>query len=292
MGFVSLRGKRPFIAPVCMAALLLARATTVRAATFTVDTTADDVAKTACDDATADDCSLRGAIAAANGLTAPSTVHVPAGTFELTQLGTCTRQFPGGGSQPSDQVALCLTAHVTIQGAGPTATVIDGKGQHRVLFVSFDAVAEVRGVTLTNGLGEVPGGGIFGGAINNQGTLRLTDSVVSNSTLSATTGGAGGAGIYNGGALTLLRSTVTRNIARNAGGGGGIYNDGNAVLTVIDSVIRDDYFAGGWLVGQSDPLVAEKGWRACSGALRAESRATRRRANLSGRLPAPQPRPP
>src|SRR5262245_21533162 len=62
------------------------------AATYQVDTTDDDPAKIACDDATPNDCSLRGAITASNG--APSdegnTIVVPAGNYVLSQSGTCT----------------------------------------------------------------------------------------------------------------------------------------------------------------------------------------------------------
>src|SRR5262249_12673103 len=163
------------------AALLLVARRAVHAATFTVDTTADDPAKTACDDAAPDDCSLRGAITAANALAEASAIDVPAGTYELTQVVTCTRRFPGGSTLPLSQVALCLTGQVTIRGAGAATTIIDGKGSHRVLFVSFAAVAEMRGVTLTRGIGEpLPeGGGADGGNVRNLGTLRLTDSVVS-----------------------------------------------------------------------------------------------------------------
>src|SRR5262245_60429597 len=71
------------------AALLLVPSTVVHAATFTVDTTTDDPALTSCDDATPNDCSLRGAITAANALAEAGTVIVPSGTYELTQIGTC-----------------------------------------------------------------------------------------------------------------------------------------------------------------------------------------------------------
>jgi hypothetical protein len=123
----------------------------VHAAQFTVDTTADDPAKTACDDATPDDCSLRGAVTAANALVEASTIDLPAGTYELTQTSSCTRKFPGGFTSLLSGVPLCLTGTLTIRGAGAATTIIDGKGSHRDLFVSFGAVAELRDITLTNG---------------------------------------------------------------------------------------------------------------------------------------------
>src|SRR5262245_27171831 len=98
---------------VALALLLLALPASLEAATFTVDTTVDDPALKACDDATPNDCSLRGAIIAANALAEVSTINVPAGTYELTQIGNCTRKLPDGATQPLSLVPLCLTGQVT-----------------------------------------------------------------------------------------------------------------------------------------------------------------------------------
>jgi hypothetical protein len=218
--------------------LLCALPYSVEAVTLVVDTTDDDPALTACDDATPDDCSLRGAILAADErpMAEASTVNVPAGRYVLTQSATCIRRFSDGGVQTFPSISLCLSGQVTIQGAGADATIIDGNAQHTVLYVSFGADAEVRAATLTNGFGDSHGGGV-----RNQGTLRLTDAVVSHSR-PGMGGGLTGAGIYNAGSLTLLRSTVTNNVAPGNDQGGGIYNDGfaGAVLTVIDSLISNN----------------------------------------------------
>src|SRR3972149_3257532 len=56
---------------------------TARAATFDVDRTDDNAAATACTGA-ANDCSLRGAIAAANALAGADDIILPAGTYTLT----------------------------------------------------------------------------------------------------------------------------------------------------------------------------------------------------------------
>jgi hypothetical protein len=130
----------------------------VAAGTFAVDTTVDDAALTACDDALPDDCSLRGAILAANErpLSEASTVNVPAGTYVLSQESPCTFSV-----QPNpttfftlSHVPLCLSKQVTIQGVGADTTIIDGDQRVRVLFVSASAIAELRGVTIANGLGD------------------------------------------------------------------------------------------------------------------------------------------
>src|SRR5512134_3933437 len=98
-----------------------------QAATFSVDRTTDDVAATACDDGMANDCSLRGAILAANALSEPSIVNVPAGTYVLSQSSTCTYRVKDStpGISTSSQVSLCLSKQITIQGAGASSTIID-----------------------------------------------------------------------------------------------------------------------------------------------------------------------
>jgi hypothetical protein len=60
-------------------------ASLVHAAMLNVDTAVDDAALTACEDAASNDCSLRGAIIKANGLSEASTINLPAGTYVLTQ---------------------------------------------------------------------------------------------------------------------------------------------------------------------------------------------------------------
>src|SRR6266700_2453232 len=90
-----------------------------RAAVFNVDTTVDDPALTACDDATPNDCSLRGAIIRANGLTEAVTINVPAGTYILSQATPC---FFGGNSLGAlfTTPALCPVRTLTLAGRART----------------------------------------------------------------------------------------------------------------------------------------------------------------------------
>jgi CSLREA domain-containing protein len=115
----------------------------VPAATFVVDTTDDNPGLAACDDDVPNDCSLRGAIGAANALplSEASTINVPAGTYVLSQEAPCTFSV-----QPNPEtfftlshIPLCVSKQVTIQGAGADSTIIDGNQQVRVLFVSASA---------------------------------------------------------------------------------------------------------------------------------------------------------
>src|SRR5215510_1035357 len=181
--------------PLLMILTLVLTTSRVQAATFNVDHTGDDTTQT-CDNATPNDCSLRGAILAANVLSEASTINVPAGTYVLSQSTTCTYRVKDStpGIFTSSQVSLCLSKQITIQGAGAAATVIDGNQRGYVVFVSADAVADVRGVTLRNGIGRgIPYTRAWGGGrINNHGTLTLTETVVRDNTLP---NGGAGAGI-------------------------------------------------------------------------------------------------
>lgn len=83
-----------------------------------------------------------------------------------------------------------------------------------------------------------------GGAIYNNsstgGTVRLTDSTVSdNSAVGGVGGGiANGDGVYGNGAVRLIDSTVSGNNAGVDGVGGGIYNNG--ALTLTNSTVSDN----------------------------------------------------
>src|SRR5437867_3043175 len=69
-------------------AWLLIAEVPARAATYNVDRN-DDVVASGCSDAVANDCSLRGAIVAANGTVGADTINLPAGTYVLARSGRC-----------------------------------------------------------------------------------------------------------------------------------------------------------------------------------------------------------
>jgi hypothetical protein len=111
----------------------------VEARTFVVDTTTDDAGLGACDDAAPEDCSLRGAVLGANGRPASeaSTVYVPAGTYVLSQMSSCTHTVDPINPNLIDtiQVPLCIVKNVTLQGDDAATTIIEGN-QARVLLQS------------------------------------------------------------------------------------------------------------------------------------------------------------
>src|SRR6478735_2908628 len=75
-------------------------------AVFTVDTTADDASLSNCQDDIAADCSLRGAIARANGVAEPSTIFVPWRLLARRGRGLPSRDAPARRFQHQHGFAL------------------------------------------------------------------------------------------------------------------------------------------------------------------------------------------
>ena len=239
------------IAGLC-AATLLSVERPARAATITVDTTADDTTING-------NCTVREAVIAANtnaavdGCSAGSgadIIMVPAGTYVLTVAGLNEDAAATGD--------LDVTDDVQINGSGAATTTIDGNGADRV----FDIDPAASG-TVTAQLADltVRGGDLVseGGGIRNRGTLALNNCLVADNVLAGTD--VFGGGIYNQATLEVHQSTIRKNTAvRTSGGllgtavGGGIFNAGS--LVVIDSTIRDNLTAGSTLPGG---LVAGSG---------------------------------
>lgn len=186
---------------------------TAFAATFTVTKVADT------NDGVCDaDCSLREAITAANASAGADTITVPAGTYTLSIAGT--------GEDANASGDLDITDDLTINGAGNTATIIDGADIDRVLEVRPGATVAIDEVTIQNGKPNASGGGIL-----NHDTLTLT-----NSTITSNTGLDFGGGIFNADTLTIANSTVNSNETTGfnlSGGGGGIFTQGTLTATGI-----------------------------------------------------------
>jgi CSLREA domain-containing protein len=98
---------------------------------------------------------------------------------------------------------------------------------------------------------------ITGGGIANQGTLRVSSSIILNNQARGSTGGDGiGGGILsNGGSLTLTNCTLTRNMAIGGAGvpgaaggdgiGGGLALENNSTATVTNTTFWSNVAQGG-----------------------------------------------
>jgi CSLREA domain-containing protein len=246
----------------------------VRAATITVNTTADELNNDG-------DCSLREAIQAANtnaavdactaGDTSLDTINIPAGTYTLSIGGTDENNNATG-----DLDILTSGGNMDIVGAGAATTIIEScngtgcTGIDRVLDIALGVgtiTVNISGVTIRNGNTNSDGGGI-----RNYGTTNFTNSIISgnkalgngggiynktssspltitNSTVSGNTTSLAGGGIYNNpgsSALTITNSTVSGNTTSGNNGGGGIYNTGSSsTLTITNSTLSDNHAPSG-----------------------------------------------
>jgi CSLREA domain-containing protein len=257
------------------AVLMIRPALIARAATITVNTTADE-------NNVDGDCSLREAIIAANEDRAvdacpagngADTISLPAGDYVLTIAG-----IDENAARTGD---LDLTEDVTIAGTSRFNTTIDGGGVDRVFEIRSLADVQISEVKITDGDSQ---GKIGGGILIIGGTLKIVNSRVTNNTgssgiyihtgdltvinsrvdnhsqkaivigsdnsativnsdISNNTSDFDGAGIGNfGGTLTVVNSTISGNSA--GGSGGGIYSSGAATslfnVTIFNNTANSD----------------------------------------------------
>jgi predicted outer membrane repeat protein len=138
---------------------------------------------------------------------------------------------------------------VTIVGAGPGRTVIDGGAIDRVFHVLTGSNLTLVGMTIRNG--NAPMGG--GGGIRGQGgsELTLTDVVVSGNQSTA-----GGGGVATEGLLTLDHVIVRGNVAATIGGGILTISSPSALIT--NSVVADNQGSDGGGIRSQGPMTLSK----------------------------------
>jgi CSLREA domain-containing protein len=173
------------------------------------------------------DCSLREAVGAANdgdSITFSALFNSPQTIFMKGELP--------------------IQADVSIIGTGANLITLSGGGANRVINIGFGANVTLSGLTIADGMVN----GLFGGGIHNDGTLNVTDCVISGNTVNSAIGNASGGGIFNEGAatLTVTNSTFSGNTAGGVTGsglGGGIYNFGG-ILNVTNCVFSGNTATG------------------------------------------------
>lgn len=220
------------------------------AATFTVNTTADNVDAAPGDSICADGsgaCSLRAAIEEANALAGDDVIVLPAGVYALTIVGA--------GEDAGASGDLDISDNLTINGAGADASILDGSQIDRVLHVLEGTKVQINGVTVRNGRTPDGENGEDGGGIANAGELLLSDCLVASNVtgngVSALGAGGLGGGIWNGGVLTLRRTVVSDNVTGDGGEGGeggyggGLYNAYAATLTLEESSVAGNRTGAG-----------------------------------------------
>jgi uncharacterized repeat protein (TIGR01451 family) len=141
---------------------------------------------------------------------------------------------------------LLIEKNLTIQGPGANLLTVSGNNASRVFNIQPSQTVIISGLTITSGNSVNDGGGIV-----NSGTLGLTECAVTNSSSTGSGGGvvntAGatmtitgstltgntapvGAGVANGGGLTILNSTISANNGRG-------FTNSAGTATIINSTI-------------------------------------------------------
>ncbi len=210
--------------------------------TFTVSTSADE----SDGDFSDGDLSLREAIEQANANSGLDTINF---SSELTGQAI---NLVGSG--------LTISDNVTITGPGASRLTISGGNAVTPFTVGVIAEAEVSGLKITEGQGNV------GGAILNDGLLTLSQVIVtdSNATIegggianlgilnidgsSVTNNSAGqfGGGIENRGTVTIVNGTISGNSANEIGGGMENFNAATIINTTIaNNRVNANGMAGG-----------------------------------------------
>ena len=227
---------------VLTAVALPAQAQDASGTTITVNTNADE-------DNSDGDCSLREAINAAN--TNLAVDACPAGSA----TGEDTIVFDLDSSATTITVGSRLhvirgAAGLVIDGGQTADLTVSGGGTSGVFEIGSGAKVAMEGITVSDGFASRSAGG----AIDNLGTLTLTDSTVSGNTAEY------GGGILNDGDLTLVNSTVSGNTAAQSGGGIANFNDPGDTAKIENSTIAGNTASGGTgggIFGAGGPMVIE-----------------------------------
>jgi len=187
---------------------------------FVVNTTGDPGGDGFC---SADECTLREAITAANAAAGTDTI-----TFDI----------PGAGPHTISLLTALpnISTNTNIQGPGANLLTVQrstavGTPDFRIFLVQSKVFTTqptvftvISGLTISNGRFSAFGGGVANSA---SGVLTLTNCTVSGNTSDGT-----GGGVANSGRITVINSTLSGNTSLFGGGngGGGINNGGSAEL--------------------------------------------------------------
>jgi len=278
----------------CLGAASLTIAFPARAAHFTVNSTKDAVDANPgdgiCATATGE-CTLRAAIQETNALPGADDIFVPGALYTLT--------IPGRGENAAATGDLDITDDLTIRGAGPQATIVDGGGLDRVFQIPAVVNVTITDMTVQNGdvATNDSGGGIFNGLQNEPGGfLKLVNVTVTGNT--ATYGGgimngwgatavlvgvtvsnnaaAYGAGLYTRdvGKVSVINSTFSNNTAATGGGGIDTYSNADLVLSNVTIAQNTAMIGAGinsesstHLVTLASSIVADNSGGDCLGAI-------------------------
>ncbi|MEZ6071650.1 MAG: choice-of-anchor Q domain-containing protein [Pirellulales bacterium] len=178
--------------------------------------------------------------------------------LEITNANPGAETITFAGSLAGNPINLVLgqltvSDDVTITGLGANDLVIDAQGNSRVMRVTDSATVDISGLTLTGG-NAGQGGGLYNtfGATTTLTAVTIRDN-------EASTSFETGAGLWNGGDLTVTDSLITGN--HGTGGaayGGGIFNHYNGVVSISRTTISGNTSRdGGALYNRGDATIVD-----------------------------------
>ena len=245
--FIATLSVRSLFFPLALAGLVLLGVES-HAEVYRVNTTADILTLPG-----STTISLRSALIEANNIVGPEdSIVLPAGTYTLKIAGIEPPESASHGD-------LDILDSVTINGAGPDKTIIDGNALDQVFHIHGglpnDITVKIENLTIQNGrvIDEVHSSGgaglvnyqkltlnnvvvrnnsaekLEGAGIQNEGELFLNKVVIRDNTVVGDTYTDTGGGILNRGTLVLTDTTVSGNQAPY---GGGLYNAGESKATI------------------------------------------------------------
>jgi predicted outer membrane repeat protein len=219
------------------------------AATFTVDTTQDSIDAMPGDGLCADSldrCSLRAAVQESNAFAGDDAIALGSGDFLLTVSGAQENAAASGD--------LDVTATLTLEGAGTSATFIDANALDRVFDVASGAVLRLRRLHVGGGFqaqvggsgAEISGGGLL---VRSDARAELADVVFSGNRSRRT-----GQAIAVFGSLQATRLSVVENVGKDSlSAAGGLYIGSSANEITLEDCLFDSNQAhqGGAIYGDA-----------------------------------------
>jgi CSLREA domain-containing protein len=222
--------------------------------TFTVNSTDDgvdaDVTDGKCEippPAPANTCTLRAAVMQANRMAnAGAIIMLPAGTYKLSIPASIS-----DGEENGDLNLIVPAGYspgpTAIMGAAAASTTIDAQGIDRILRIDAGRTVYISGVSMINGLRTTSSDG---GGIANDGSLTLSNCIVSHN--HAPAGSSSGGGIVNRGMLVATSVTFSDNHAGEFGFGGAVANAAGTVNLSHSMVSANTAYSGGGISHMSN----------------------------------------
>ncbi|MBE7516768.1 MAG: carboxypeptidase regulatory-like domain-containing protein [Chloracidobacterium sp.] len=259
------------VSSVLFLAIAFGAVSSVSAATFVVNSTADvndaapgdGVCETAAGNGV---CTLRAAITEANAFAGADIITLPAGTYTIT--------LTGGNENSNVSGDFDITTDITINGAGSGNTIVQGAASRGVAAERVFHIRPASGQTINVGLNGLTvrwgryASGVSGGGIRLDvgiPKVTLTNVVVTENDDTISGGGIAILSVGAGTSLTLNNCTVSNNTAGSANAansiGAGIFNySSNSTVNITDSLIT-----GNTVSNTSSSVIAMGGGVASAG---------------------------